>query len=80
MRVDGAVADRGGQLTIIPLSRLRAGKINLCDVKAPKVDLWAANGAKDGRHRHGQHAHKRHLYFGRTVPQDVESVHGQQCR
>ena len=46
MRMDGAVADSVAQLTIIPASRLCAGKINLCDVKAPEVDLTAANRAK----------------------------------
>ena len=46
MRVDGAVLDSGAQVKIIPASRLRAGKIELCNVKAPKVELSAANGAK----------------------------------
>ena len=46
MRVEGALADSGAQLTIILASCLRAGRINLCNVKTPKVELSAANRVK----------------------------------
>ena len=42
MRVEGAVADSGAQLTIIPETHLHAGRNDLCNVS----QLSAASGAK----------------------------------